>query len=117
MTETRELRRRSLVKAILWRLIGIGWTWLGAYVILLILPPARRSAALIATLIVLYHHSTRMVMYYAYERLWASVRWGRTAATRPMSVREKILWSLGILVALLLIFFLLLHVHPGSKKP
>ena len=116
MAETGELRRRSLVKAILWRVIGILWTWAGAYIILLAVPPARRSAALIATLIVIYHHSTRMVMYYAYERVWAAVSWGRMRAPDPMSKREKLLWSSGILFAFLLIFFLLALVHLGIKN-
>ncbi len=113
---TKELRRRSLVKALLWRVIGIIWTWVGAYIILQLIPPSRRSAALIATLIVVYHHSTRMIMYYAYERIWASVAWGRDTAVTSMSRREKILWSLGTALALALIFFLLLEVHPNKKE-
>ena len=111
----KELRRRSLVKSLLWRVIGVVWTWVGAYIILLFVPPSRRSAALIATLIVVYHHSTRMIMYYAYERIWASVAWGRGTPTSPMSRREKLLWSFGTLLALALIFFLLLEVLPNMK--
>ena len=110
-----ELRRRSLVKSLLWRVIGVVWTWIGAYIILLLIPPSRRSAALIATLIVVYHHSTRMVMYYAYERVWASVSWGRGTPARPMSRKEKLLWSLGTVVGLALVFFLLLGVTPRIK--
>jgi len=111
----KELHRRSLVKSLLWRVIGVVWTWIGAYVILLFVPPSRQSAALIATLIVVYHHSTRMIMYYGYERLWASIGWGRGAEARPMSRREKALWSVGTAAALALIFFLLLEVHPKVK--
>ena len=110
-----ELRRRSLVKSLLWRVIGVVWTWVGAYLILLLIPPSRRSAALIATVIVVYHHSTRMVMYYVYERIWASVSWGRSAPARPMSGREKLLWAVGTIVTLSLIFFLLLYVSPKIK--
>jgi len=109
------LHRRSLVKSLLWRVIGVVWTWVGAYIILLFVPPSRKSAALIATLIVVYHHSTRMIMYYAYERIWASIKWGRSAAPSPMSRKEKLAWSLGTVVALVLIFFLLLEVHPRIK--
>ena len=112
---TKELRRRSLVKSLLWRVIGVVWTWVGAYFILLLVPPSHRSAALIATLIVVYHHSTRMIMYYAYERLWASVAWGHDAVPVPMSRREKLLWSIGTMVALALIFFLLLEMHPRIR--
>jgi uncharacterized membrane protein len=118
MTETvsKELRRRSLVKSLLWRVIGVIWTWVGAYIILLFVPPSSRSAALIATLIVVYHHSTRMIMYYAYERIWASVAWGHDTATSSLSRRERILWSVGTALALALIFFLLLEVHPKMKE-
>jgi hypothetical protein len=114
--EPKELRRRSLVKSLLWRVIGVVWTWVGAYVIIMLVPPSRRSATLIATLIVAYHHSTRMIMYYAYERFWASVSWGRAVPARPMSRREKLLWSLGTALALGLIFFLLLGVSPKVKS-
>jgi len=110
-----ELRRRSLVKSLLWRVIGVVWTWIGAYIIILFIPPAHRTAALIATLIVVYHHSTRMVMYYAYERIWASVSWGRDVAPSRMSKKEKLLWSAGTAAALALVFFLLLVVHPKIK--
>ena len=113
--EPRELRRRSLVKSLLWRVIGVIWTWVGAYFILLLIPPSRRSAALIATVIVVYHHSTRMVMYYAYERIWASVSWGRLAPAEPMSRRERIAWAIGTFAVLCLIFFLLLYVSPRIK--
>lgn len=114
-TVSKELRRRSIAKSLLWRVIGVIWTWIGAYIILLVVPPSRKSAAIIATLIVVYHHSTRMIMYYVYERIWASVAWGRDTATSPMSRREKILWSVGTALALALIFFLLLEVHPKMK--
>ena len=112
---SRELRRRSLVKALLWRMIGIVWTWVGAYLILLLVPPALKTAAVIATLIVIYHHSTRMVMYYLYERVWASIGWGRGDTPAPMSGRARALWALCTLAALALIFFLLLAVHPRFK--
>ena len=46
------------------------WTWMGAYVILLLLPEEQKTAVVIATLITAWHHSTRMVMYYVYERIW-----------------------------------------------
>lgn len=112
-----ELRRRSLVKSLVWRIIGIVWTWVGVYIILLLVPPSRRSATLIATLIVVYHHSTRMVMYYLYERFWASVAWGRDdAPSRSLSTKEKVLWGAGTAVALAVIFYLLLYVSPKIKE-
>jgi magnesium-transporting ATPase (P-type) len=110
-----ELRRRSLVKSLLWRFIGILWTWIGAYIILLLVPPSRSSAALIATLIVVYHHSTRMVMYYAYERIWSSVLWGRDEPVRPMSGRDWAVWTIGSIAAIVLVFYLILYVSPKIK--
>ena len=112
---TRELRRRSIVKTVLWRIIGIMWTWVGAYFIVLLIPPSRKSAALIATLIVAYHHSTRMIMYYFYERIWSSVSWGRAGTMSPMSRKEWALWTIGVLTALVIIFFLIIHVGPRIK--
>jgi len=32
--ELQEARRRTLVKSLVWRLIGIVWTWVGAYFII-----------------------------------------------------------------------------------
>jgi hypothetical protein len=110
-----ELRRRSLVKSLLWRVIGILWTWIGAYIILLLIPPSRATAALIATLIVVYHHSTRMVMYYGYERIWASISWGRDKPVRPMAKRDRMLWTAATLAAILLVFYLIIFVSPKIK--
>jgi uncharacterized membrane protein len=114
--ESKELRRRSLVKSLLWRLIGVIWTWVGAYIILLLVPPTYKSAAFIATLIVVYHHSTRMIMYYVYERIWASVEWGCASTVNPMSKQERFLWVTSTIVALAFIFFLLLEVQPRIKR-
>ncbi len=110
-----ESRRRSIVKTLFWRFIGIIWTWIGAYVIILLVPPSYKTAAFIATLIVIYHHSTRMIMYYFYERIWASVSWGRTEPEKPMSGCEKALWIAGIIVFLSIIFFLIIYVTPMVK--
>ena len=112
----KETKRRSIVKSLIWRLIGIVWTWVGAYVIILLLPPSRRSAALIASLIVVYHHSTRMIMYYLYERIWAAIGWGRGDPPRPMTLRAKIWWPVGIILTLVFIFFLIMYVTPKVKS-
>ena len=111
-----ELRRRSVVKTLLWRIIGIVWTWIGAYFIILFVPPTLKNAALIATLIVIYHHSTRMIMYYVYERIWATVSWGkhdpRSGEFKPMSLKEAFVWTTGILVVVGFIFLLICYVMP-----
>ena len=111
-----ELKRRSVVKALIWRFIGIIWTWVGAYLIILFVPDKYASAALIATLIVVYHHSTRMVMYYFYERLWASIGWGKVPANYEaipsMSGRSRIMWISATVTAIAIIFTLILMLNP-----
>ena len=117
---TLELRRRSIAKSLVWRLIGIVWTWVGAYFILLLTPPKYRSASLMATAIVVYHHSTRMIMYYLYERIWSKIRWGRVdedkLETVAISPKRKLIWILIVTLVLALIFFLIIYVNPLMKK-
>ena len=114
-----ETRRRSVTKSLVWRFIGVVWTWIGAYLILLWTPERFQKAAWIATFIVVYHHSTRMVMYYAYERLWSSIRWGRpdldADTPPPLTLRAKVLWAAGTLIVVAALFFLILHVTPLVK--
>lgn len=110
-----ESKRRTLVKSILWRFIGVIWTWIGAYIIVLLVPPSRNTAVLIATLIVVYHHSTRMIMYYFYERLWVSISWGRAETCETIPRHEKVLWIAGTIISILLIFFLIIYVTPMIK--
>jgi uncharacterized membrane protein len=117
---TMELKRRTIVKSLLWRLIGIAWTWLGAYFIFLLTPERFRTATLMATAIVVYHHSTRMVMYYIYERIWSRILWGRVGKdgleTVAISPKRKLLWVIVVTLVLALIFFLILYVNPMMKK-
>jgi len=122
MRETKmlELKRRSVIKSLLWRFIGIIWTWIGAYLILLFTPAKYRTAALLATFIVIYHHSTRMIMYYFYERIWASINWARINEDEKdksaMSFRDKVIWASAIVAALAVIFSLIIFVAPMMKK-
>ena len=117
---TQELRRRTITKSLIWRLIGIVWTWIGAYFILLFTPQRFRSASLMATAIVVYHHSTRMIMYYFYERIWSNIRWGRVDGdkleTVAISPKKKLIWIFVVMLVLALIFFLILYVNPLMKK-
>ena len=117
---TLELRRRTIAKSLLWRLIGIVWTWVGAYFILLLTPQRFRSASLMATAIVVYHHSTRMIMYYLYERIWNKIRWGRVDEDKLETVaippKRKLIWIFVVTLVLALIFFLILYVNPLMKN-
>ena len=107
-----ESKRRTLVKSIVWRLIGIVWTWVGAYLILLFIPDKYESAAIVATLIVAYHHSTRMIMYYFYERIWASIKWGRMEEVSLLNAKKKAIWTAAIIAGIVVVFYLLLVVTP-----
>ena len=118
--EFMELRRRTIVKSVIWRLIGVLWTWIGAYFIVLVVPPTAKNAPVIATLIVVYHHSTRMIMYYLYERYWSGISWGkydvRTSTYHSMSLRDKLLWIFGTVISIIIIFLLIVYVGPLVKK-
>ena len=116
-----ETRRRTLTKSLLWRFIGIFWTWIGAYVILLLLPEEWKTAVVIATLITAWNHSTRMMMYYVYERIWCRIRWGKEKEHSrkgdfKISVKERVVWTGGTVISLVLIFWLLLGITPAIKK-
>jgi len=115
-----ELRRRTILKSLIWRIIGIVWTWIGAYFIILIVPPTWKNATVIATLIVVYHHSTRMIMYYFYERIWIATSWGKydseEGSFQPMSMHNKLVWIIGSSVAIGVIFILIIYVTPFIKK-
>lgn len=117
---TLELRRRTIVKSLLWRVIGVIWTWVGAYLIFLLIPEKYKTAMLMATAIVVYHHSTRLVMYYIYERIWSKILWGKVGKdkleTVAISTKTKLLWIIVVTLALALIFFLILYVTPIMKK-
>ena len=117
---TLELRRRTITKSLLWRLIGIVWTWIGAYFILLLTPQRFKSASLMASAIVVYHHSTRMIMYYLYERIWSNIRWGKVdedkLETVAISPKRMLIWIFVVTLVLALIFFLILYVNPLMKK-
>ena len=75
----------------------------------------KRVITFLATFIVIYHHSTRMIMYYFYERIWASVSWGRTDDVKTMTKGEIVAWSVGIIISLAIAFFLIIYVTPIVK--
>ncbi|TMV08900.1 DUF2061 domain-containing protein [Ruegeria sediminis] len=64
-----ETRRRSVVKAIVWNIIGLATMTLVGLA-------ATGSAAIGGTLAVV-NTAIGFTMYILYERLWAGIRWGR----------------------------------------
>ena len=61
-----------------------------------------------------------MIMYYFYERLWATVSWGKydpgTDQFRPMSLKDRIIWTTSALVVIGFIFLLIFYVSPLLGK-
>jgi len=109
-----ETTRRTVVKTILWRIIGIIWSWIGAYLIILFIPAKYNTAAFLATLIVVFYQSTRMVMYYIYERIWIKTDWGRCKAEEDtIPLIGKIAWIIGITISLVVVFYILIT-YPSS---
>ena len=95
------------------------WTWIGAYLILMFAPKRYQSAVALSTLIVAFHHSTRMIMYYGYERLWSAITWGRCEEGSPQAGDvtwvTKLVWTAAVLTAIALILVLVLYVTPAVK--
>jgi len=114
-----ETRRRTLVKTVAWRLIGIAWTWIGAYLILLLTPERYRSAAVLSILIVAFHHTTRMAMYYGYERFWNAIAWGKcepgSSLAGAVSWQARVTWTMLTVAAIVLILLLVLYITPLVK--
>lgn len=111
--------RRTVIKSLLWRFIGIFWTWGGAYVIILMLPEKQKNAVTIATLVTAWHHSTRMIMYYLYERAWTKISWGKINGNFPqlnLTAKQKLKWFTGTVTAIIIIFWLLFFITPSIKK-
>lgn len=66
-----ETRRRSVLKALVWNLLGLATMSLVGLV-------ATGSATLGGTL-ALVNTAVGLVMYLVYERIWSGIRWGRHA--------------------------------------
>ncbi len=64
-----ETRRRSVVKAIVWNVMGLAMMTLVGLI-------ATGSAAVGGTL-ALVNTAIGLTMYIVYERVWASISWGR----------------------------------------
>lgn len=79
--------KRSLAKAVSWRVVGTLDTLLLSFVILTFLGPllgmtetSHTDNAKTATYIAVTEVVTKMVLYYVHERAWARVKWGYVAS-------------------------------------
>ena len=66
-----DTRRRSVVKAIVWNVMGLAVMTVVGLI-------ATGSAAIGGTLAVV-NTAIGLTMYVIYERVWAGIRWGRNA--------------------------------------
>lgn len=64
-----ETRRRSLVKAVIWNLIGLA--------VMAIVGLAATGSAAVGGAMALINTAVGLVMYLVYERIWSRIRWGR----------------------------------------
>lgn len=64
-----ETKKRSWVKAVVWRITGIFILGLISWLI--------TKSWKEVTLITLIFHSIRLVLYYIHERIWEKISWGR----------------------------------------
>ena len=71
----RESHGRSFAKAISWRITGSIDTFVLSW---LITGNAKFAGTIASTEVV-----TKILLFYFHERAWATVRWGKSAATEP----------------------------------
>jgi sulfate adenylyltransferase large subunit len=72
-----EQPKRSLVKAITWRITGTADTFVLSYLF--------TSSAKVAAAISLSEVATKLVLYYGHERIWARLRYGLQSAKATLS--------------------------------
>ncbi|MFC6686447.1 DUF2061 domain-containing protein [Jhaorihella thermophila] len=66
-----ETRRRSLVKAVLWNVIGL--------VVMAVVGLIATGSAAVGGTLAVVNTVIGLVMYVIYERIWARIKWGRHA--------------------------------------
>ena len=64
-----ETRRRSLVKALIWNLIGLA--------VMAVVGLVATGSAAVGGAMALTNTAVGLVMYLVYERIWSRIRWGR----------------------------------------
>jgi len=64
-----ETKTRSIVKSIIWRIIGI--------ILLIVIAYFVTGDLKEMTIITILFHAIRMAMYYFHERIWQHISWGK----------------------------------------
>ena len=67
-----ETRRRSVVKAVIWNLLGLA--------VMALVGLAMTGSARVGGAMAVINAALGLTMYVGYERVWARVRWGRLDA-------------------------------------
>lgn len=64
-----ETRRRSVLKAVIWNVIGL--------IMMTVVGFVATGSASVGGAMAVINASIGLTMYFLYERIWAGVRWGR----------------------------------------
>ncbi len=72
-----ESRLRSMVKSVVWRVLGIAVLALVTYVF--------TGSLIQSTAITFLHHSAFIFIYYFHERVWLRVKWKRKRWVKPFT--------------------------------
>jgi len=86
-----ESHKRSLVRSIVWRIIGILFLASVTY--------AYTHSWTIATLVTVVHHGAAILGYYIHERFWLKLTWLRNTEWKPfarVALYELVLSNLGL---------------------
>ena len=79
-----DTRKRTLAKAVSWRIIATATTMIAAYIF--------TKEVTIAIGIGIIESSSKLVFYYYHERAWARVAWGHVKKSRVKKVKNFFLF-------------------------
>ena len=77
-----ESRKRSWVKSLVWRVVGVVLLGAIAYWV--------TGNWEQMTIITLIFHGVRVVLYYTHERIWDQIAWGRVVTLTDLSLRRPL---------------------------
>ncbi|MFA8300629.1 MAG: DUF2061 domain-containing protein [Hyphomicrobiales bacterium] len=87
-TRTKDSPTRSILKAVSWRVIASGITFLMVYVIFRRYSQQTSSETLqTASFVTAVEMVAKLVAYYLHERMWTNIKWGKTWV--PSGLRKR----------------------------
>ena len=72
---TKETRKRSLTRSVIWRIFGVLFLAMVTYLY--------TGDLITTTLVTVLHHGVFLFVYYAHERAWLNTRWLRDSRVKP----------------------------------